>query len=68
MNAPSANTGARPGPRAPQRLAQAKAALLSLQAEARRIIEGVGYYRDRERLAAMLAVRWGWLLAVALPV
>ena len=50
------------------KLAQAKTALLNLQAEARRIVEGVGYYRDRERLAAMLAVRWGWLLTVALPV
>ena len=55
-------------PEGAQKLAQAKAALLKLQAEARRIVEGAGDYRDRERLAAMLAVRWGWLLTVALPV
>jgi hypothetical protein len=44
------------GPDSLVRLAGAKAAVLRLQAEARRVVERVGYHRDRERLAKLMDV------------
>lgn len=46
----------------------ARTALIRLQAEAKRVVEAVGYYRDRERLAALLNVEWAWLMTVAWPI
>ena len=42
-----------------------RAALIKLQAEAKRVVETVGYPRDRERLAALLNVPLTWLMTVA---
>ncbi len=46
----------------------ARVAVLKLQTEATRVVEAVGYYRDRERLAALLDVQWMWLVTVAGPI
>jgi hypothetical protein len=50
-----------------EKMTKARATVIGLQSEARRIVEAAGYYKDRERLAALLKVQWTWLLTLVWP-
>lgn len=47
--------------------ANAAAVAARLQAEARVLVARVGNAKDRARLAALLSIRWLWLMVLDLP-
>ena len=47
---------------------EAKATLLELRAEAQQIVERLGWFSDRERLAALLKLPLVWMIVVPLPI
>jgi hypothetical protein len=55
-------------PETSDRYERAKQAALHLETEAQRLIVRAGTAKDKARLAALLSIRWLWLLAVGLPV
>ena len=54
-------------PETVERFETSRAAAVRLQAEAKRLVAAIGTRKDRDRLAALLSLRWIWLVALMPP-